>query len=493
MTRLLLLAALLASVAGAAAAQTTTDFVAVLSQPADAAGTSFGLALVRLTDNAAPGTDVIVVRGQFRFLTSLYAGSRLRNTTTNATLQALMPGVATNGRFGGWGADQNTFTVPDAVTAAIQSGVAVVEVQTDNAPAGEIRGRLRPLGVTLDGRVTESAYATVATKRTTNAGFGPAIDVASVRVSLADPQLAVIAVTGRLNTGSNDGIGLFLGAQGVGVPVGTALGGTAGAGHFLGATEHGAFKADMPVVLGLALNPGGGAQSAFLDVVRFNSPTERVADYLGAAAQDGGVAVGPPDQVASDGTTFAPLSDVLFAFRNDGAPTSGFEIVVPRGALGFPVPTAAGATAAAGTLTASAFVVSATGFFSDVTVPGAITGGNPGFDVTFGTLAGGPFSASGGGFTALAEAPRGGSALRLVGPNPARAEARLALTLDAGQAVRVDVVDALGRTVAVLHDGAAPAGETVLALDVSALPAGVYIVRAAGSGLRTSQRLTVVR
>ena len=478
------LAVCLVALTSAARAQ-TTDFVGVISTEVPPAPVQQGVVHVRLTDNSAPNTDVVAVRGQFRGLASPYASSRIRSTTTGALLQALAPGVAADGRSGGWGADLNTFTVPDAVSAAIQGGTATVEVTTDAQPAGAVRARLRPLGVTLDGRATESAYVTLATKQNANAGFGPAIDVASVRVYLGDPaqQLAVVAVTGRLNAGSSDGIGILLGAQGTGTPAGTALGGTPGAGHFLGATEHPAFKADFPVALALALNPGGGAQSVFLDAVARPGVTGARAGYLGAAAQDGGVAVGPPDQAA--GT--APVSDVLFAFRNDGAAGSGFEIVLPRAALGFPVPVAL----TPGRITASAFVVSATAFFSDVVVPGNVTGGNLGFDPNFGTLAGGPFSATGGGFTALAEAPRGASALRLAGPNPAGTRTRLVLTLAAAQPVRVDVLDALGRTVAVLLDGPAAAGETEIGVDVAGLPAGVYGVRVVGENVRAAQRLTV--
>jgi hypothetical protein len=451
---------------------------------------SRGIVLVRLTDNAAPNTDVIVVRGQFRGLPSPYARARIRNTTSGALLQTLAPGVASDGRSGGWGADLNTFTVTDAVSAAIQDGAATVDVTTDAQPAGAIRGQLSPLGVTLDGRVTESAYVTLATKQNANAGFGPAIDVTSTRTFIANPfgsGFVIVAVTGRLNTASNDGIGILLGAQGAGTPAGTALGGTPGAGHFLGATEHPGFKADFPVALALALNPGGGTESVFVDAVASPGTPGARAGYLGSAAQDGGVAVGPPDQAAGTG----PAPDVLFAFRNDGAAGSGFEIVLPRSALGFPVPVSLAASP--GNITVSAFVVSATAFFSDVTVPGTLTGGNPGFDPNFSTLAGGPFSATGGGFTALAEAPRGPSALRLAGPNPTGDRTRLVLTLETAQVVRVDVLDALGRTVAVLHDGPAPAGETEVGVDVSALPAGVYGVRVAGERVRAAQRLTVAR
>lgn len=494
--RRLLLALVLAAIAAPLRAQ-TTDFVALLYENSPPAPMRFGMAFVRVTDNPAPGGDVLVVRGQFRGLQSAYTASRIRRGADQPVVQNLTAGVAPNGRFGGWGATENTFGIADDVTAALLAGTAVVEVATANTPAGELRGTLVPLGVVVDGRVDEAAYRTIATKQNANAGFGPAIDATSTRAVL-DPAtgVAVIAVTGRLNTASNDGIALWTGAVGVGAPAGTPLGGTPSAGHYLGATEHPTFKADVPVLLAFALNPGGGTQSVFLDVVQYmGDGSTRLADYLGAAAQDGGVAIGPPDPTANDGTSAPPLSDVAFAFRNDGAATSGFEIVVPFDNLGFPVSVARASAAAVGgrAISAGAFVVSATAFFSDVTVPGTVAGGNLGFDPDFRSVPGGPFSASGGGFTALAPGPGSDAVLRLAGPNPTGTRARLVLALDAARSVRVDVLDALGRTVAVLHDGPARAGETTLDVDAAALPPGVYAVRVAGDGVRAVQRLTVAR
>ncbi len=495
--RRLLLALVFATGLAAPLRAQTTDFVALLYENNPPAPSRFGMAFVRLTDNPVPGTDVLVVRGQFRGLQSAYSASRIRRGAGQPVVQNLTAGLAENQRFGGWGAAENTFGIADGVTADLLAGIAVVEIATAGTPGGELRGTLVPLGVVVDGRADEAAYRTIATKQNANAGFGPAIDVTSTRAVL-DPAtgVAVIAVTGRLNTASNDGIALWTGAAGVGAPAGTSLGGTPSAGHYLGATEHPAFKADVPVALAFALNPGGGTQSVFLDVVQYmGDGSMRLADYLGAAAQDGGVAIGPPDPTANDGTSAPPLSDVAFAFRNDGAATSGFEFVVPFDNLGFPILVARDAAAAGGgrEISAGAFVVSATAFFSNVTVPGTVVGGNLGFDPDFRSVPGGPFAASGGGFTALAPGPASGGLLRLAGPNPTGARARLVLTLDAARSVRVDVLDALGRTVAVLHDGPVRAGETALEVDAAALPPGVYAVRVAGDGVRAVQRLTVAR
>ena len=78
----------------------------------------------------------------------------------------------------------------------------------------------------------------------------------------------------------------------------------------------------------------------------------------------------------------------------------------------------------------------------------------------------------------------------VVGPNPSRGRAAVTLRLAAPAAVTVDVVDALGRTVAELASGALPAGEARWALP--ALGPGVYVVRVRGEA--TARRaFTVVR
>ena len=58
----------------------------------------------------------------------------------------------------------------------------------------------------------------------------------------------------------------------------------------------------------------------------------------------------------------------------------------------------------------------------------------------------------------------------------------------------VALYDALGRRVAVLHDGAMQAQQTArLRVPVQRLASGVYFVRVTGEGVRATTRLTVVR
>ena len=80
-----------------------------------------------------------------------------------------------------------------------------------------------------------------------------------------------------------------------------------------------------------------------------------------------------------------------------------------------------------------------------------------------------------------------------VAPNPAARAARVTLTLAETAQASVRVVDALGRTVAVLADGTLATGPYTLALDAARLPPGVYAVVATVGETRSVTRVTVVR
>ena len=91
------------------------------------------------------------------------------------------------------------------------------------------------------------------------------------------------------------------------------------------------------------------------------------------------------------------------------------------------------------------------------------------------------------------EAPPGASALRLeVASNPSRGASVVTVALGEAGPVRVAAFDALGREVALLHDGPA-AGALDLRIDTSAWAPGVYVVRAVGRGEAASVRLVVAR
>ena len=98
------------------------------------------------------------------------------------------------------------------------------------------------------------------------------------------------------------------------------------------------------------------------------------------------------------------------------------------------------------------------------------------------------------GRSAVATEPATGAdrfTLRLAGPNPVREQTAFAVTAPAGETVRVEAFDLLGRQVAVLHDGPAPAG--AVSFDARGLTPGLYVVRAETSGARQTVRVVVSR
>ena len=117
-----------------------------------------------------------------------------------------------------------------------------------------------------------------------------------------------------------------------------------------------------------------------------------------------------------------------------------------------------------------------------------------------GSRLGGPGPGSGAAFRTVApyvageaepdEAAGVGVAVR---PNPARGHAQVAITLAEAGAVRVVVLDVLGREVTVVLDGAAAQGETTVGVETGAWPAGVYVVRATVGAQTATARLVVER
>ena len=82
-------------------------------------------------------------------------------------------------------------------------------------------------------------------------------------------------------------------------------------------------------------------------------------------------------------------------------------------------------------------------------------------------------------------------------PNPSAGAVRVTLALGTAAEARVEVFDALGRRVALLHDGPA-SGTFATSFDGSAFPAGVYVVRAVvrsagGSSSVVARRVVVTR
>ena len=78
-------------------------------------------------------------------------------------------------------------------------------------------------------------------------------------------------------------------------------------------------------------------------------------------------------------------------------------------------------------------------------------------------------------------------------PNPADGTVRVPFRTGVAGALRLAVVDVLGREVAVLAEGPHAAGPHAVTLDTSALAPGRYTVRLSGDGVQATRPLTVVR
>ena len=93
-----------------------------------------------------------------------------------------------------------------------------------------------------------------------------------------------------------------------------------------------------------------------------------------------------------------------------------------------------------------------------------------------------------------AESGPSGVARLTVSPNPATTQGQVALSVAVSQDVRVALYDALGREVRVLLERSLVAGQQAhIAFRTDDLPAGVYVVRAVGTDVSLTERVTVVR
>jgi hypothetical protein len=91
-------------------------------------------------------------------------------------------------------------------------------------------------------------------------------------------------------------------------------------------------------------------------------------------------------------------------------------------------------------------------------------------------------------------APEAAFALAPVSPNPVVGGARTVLEVREAQPVRAEFVDALGRRVLVLFDGALGAGaRQTLDIGAAGLLAGTYVLRVTGADFSLTQTFSVVR
>lgn len=79
-------------------------------------------------------------------------------------------------------------------------------------------------------------------------------------------------------------------------------------------------------------------------------------------------------------------------------------------------------------------------------------------------------------------------------PNPFNPQAQFTLQIDEVQNVRIEVIDALGRQVALLHDGQLASGVSHrFTIDGTNLASGLYTYRVIGENFSTAKRVTLVK
>lgn len=364
----------------AAAAQTRYAFGAALSGTNEVppnGSPARGYVTVVYVDNPGSTPDDLVVRGGFEGLQTNYTMSHLHEAPAGVNgpvVQGLTATLEGDNQSGEWQEASNTYPAPAGFLAKLQAGNIYTNVHSVGLSGGEIRGQLRAAPL-VDGDLSDDQYRTLAFKLNSNAGFGPDLDVTRLYYySDLQAEVLYVGVVGALNTASSDGIGLWLDfSELAGRPAGTVLGGVPNAGHFMGAQPDSSYTADFEVDYAFAINPGGGTSSVFFDVVKYVGTTQ--ADYLGSTDQSGTLAVGPTDDTDNSGGP-AFFSAVAFAFDNSGGAGTGLEFAIPFADLGID-------GGASERLSAFAFGVSSSAYFSDVTAPGNVTAGNLGFSPDF--------------------------------------------------------------------------------------------------------------
>lgn len=272
------------------------------------------------------------------------------------------------------GTNANANGVGDIDFVKMPDGSLIVFVLSTNNGIGAYKISFPMI---VNGRFQEG-YTTVANKLNQNLGFGPNINIKRLNYKIVNNNL-YIGITSRLDRSNNNGILLFLGLSnlnGTGAAQNTSLGGVTGGGHAFGDASNPNFKNDFETHFAFAINPGGNDSVVYVDAVKYSNGN-KVGQYIGLTYNYGHTSSGP----SVDGIFTA--NSVKFGFDSAYGHNRGFELCIPFGELGNPT--------VLHNLVLFGVVASSTAYFSDVTVPGNVGGGNPGFNANFATLPGGPY------------------------------------------------------------------------------------------------------
>jgi len=268
------------------------------------------------------------------------------------------------------------------------------QVPADNAKTVTFTVEPKPVIVSfrVDGDLSETFYKLVATKQNTHSGFGPGKDFTALYLGATEDSvyLGLECVLDPSNP-NGDGLGLMFGFDQVaGAPPGTPLGNVKGSGHYLQIGDSTLdpksenFKMSFDVDFALSLL--AVSQKSVVTLARYG-PQGAIGGAVIATAANGAPLDGSATVTGPKGSTVFPDNSFRYAVNNAGLKKKGLELAIARSALGQNLDE----------FSAFGFILSANGYFSNVTIPGTATGTadsykNLGFNPDFSKLPGGPFA-----------------------------------------------------------------------------------------------------
>jgi len=344
--------------------------------------------------------------------------------------------------------------------------------------------------IRIDGVINEPQYVKMAERLNDNAGFGPSNSVDALFYYVQNDTL-YIAIEGRMAIGGGDGIGLILDFEDkAGIPAGESLGGAEGAVVFLNPeAARRNFRMDFEADYGIAII---GSQNRVLMSMADYTGEEKAGLVVLPAADsplpNGSTGIGPEE----DG--LLPANSIRYAMLNDGQALNGVEIALSLTDLGVTT----------GNFRAFAFIVSSTGYFSNVLVPGDAVGtadafGNFGFNPNFNTTAGGPFHTDWFPLdmsTSVIEPTHDipmQPTLSQNYPNPFNPTTSIQYTIPETGRVTLEVFNVLGQNVATLVNDVQQAGFYAISFDANRLASGVYVYRLSSAGQVITRKMTLVK